>query len=256
MRSKIIVIAELAIALTLTVIVAATLRVHGNQQTIFNKQIPVVVKQLPLVEGGLPVEVRCGLAHLTAPDTLESFSCMAINNTTKNIASLAAVYTVVTEGGEEDESSITSLLTVDSLVHPDIRSARGLKMIQPGVMHPLQPPGPTSYEGENVARVELSIDYVEFEDGTTLGPDKHGSRAVKSTREGAAQYKTWLVQKYQLVKGNLDVITSMLEEPDLPAELQRGNNGNFTSGARRYRNFLRDAYQQRGVAELKKHLER
>lgn len=255
MRSRIILAAELSLAVGITVVVIATLKARADQSAEpFDKQIPVAVEQLTQAGGVLPVEVRCGGARLTAPGTLESFSCMAINNTGKDIVSLAAYYTVVTEKRGEGESLNTNLLTVDSLVHPDIRRGRGLKPIRPGAVHPLQPPGPTTYEGETIVRIELGIDYVEFEDDSSLGADKHGSKAMKAVREGAARYKSWLVKKYQLNRRDAAGLAGVVEETALPAELQLGR-GDLIEGAHMYRRFLLGVYEQQGGAEFKKYLD-
>lgn len=257
MRSRILLAAELTVALSITTIVIATLKAHGNQNAVpFDKQIPVAVEQLPEAGGVLPVEVRCGVARLTAPNALEPFSCMAINNTKKNIVALAAALTLVTEKNGEGESSDTKLLTVDSLVHPDIRSARRLRSIQPGAAHPIQLPGPIAYEDETIARVELSIDYVEFESDASLGPDKHGSRSIRSTREGAARYKAWLNKKYQLNGQDGSAVTEALAESALPADLQLGDDGDMIAGARMYRRVMLGVYEQQGAAGLKKYLSR
>lgn len=255
MRSRILLAAELSLAVGATVAVIASLTAWGKQSAEpFDKQMPIALEQLAQTGGILPVEVRCSDARLTAPDTLDSFSCMAINNTGKDIISLAASYTVVTEKSGEGESLNTNLLSVDSLVHPDIRRARGLKTIRPGAMHPLSPPGPTTYEGETIVRIALSIDYVEFDD-SSLGADKHGSRAIKAVREGAARYKSWLVKKYHLNKREAAALTQTLEESALPAELQLGDGGDMNEGAQMYRRFILGVYQHQGVAEFKKYLD-
>jgi hypothetical protein len=256
MRSIILLAAEVALAVGATAACLVTLTARGNQSAeAFDKQIPVAVEQLTQAGGPLPVEVRCGVARLTTPSTLESLPCMAINNTGKNIVSLAASYTVVTEKSGEGESLNTNLISVDSLVHPDIRRARGLKPIRPGASHPLQPPGPITYEGETIVRIEFSLDYVEFEDNSSLGPDKHGSRAIKAVREGAAQYKSWLVKKYHLNKRDATALTKALEESALPAELQLGGDGDLNEGAQMYRRFMRGVFQERGAAEFKKYID-
>jgi hypothetical protein len=256
MRSRILVVAELTLAVGATVACIVTLAARGNQNAEpFDKQLPVAVKQLTQAGSLLPVELRCGVARLTAPGTLESLPCMAINNSGKNIISLAASYTVVTERSGGGESLNTNLISVDSLLHPDIQSARGLKPVRPGAMHPLNPPGPVTYEGETITRIEFSIDYVEFEDNSSLGPDKHGSRAIKAVREGAARYKSWLVKMYHLNKHDTTRLTKALEESALPAGLQLGEDGDLNEGAQVYRRFMLRLLHDRGATEFKKYLD-
>lgn len=256
MRSRILLAAELSLAVAATVAAVATLTARGNQSAEpFDKQIPVAVEQLTQAGGALPVEVRCGPARLTAPGALESFSRMVINNAGKDIVSLAAYYTVVTEKGGGGESLNMNLLSVDSLLHPDIRRGRGLKPIRPGAMHPLQPPGPTTYEDETAVRIELAVDYVEFEDNSSLGADQHGSRAIKAVREGAARYKSWLVKKYQLNGRDATALSRAVRESALPAELQLDANGDMNEGAQMYRRFMLGVHERQGTAELTKYLD-
>ncbi|HEV3471299.1 MAG TPA: hypothetical protein VG148_18385 [Pyrinomonadaceae bacterium] len=71
-----------AVLLGATAIATTILKARNNQN---NKQteglqVPVVVKQLPSENGLIPVELRCGMAHLSAPNTLEKFSCVVKNN--------------------------------------------------------------------------------------------------------------------------------------------------------------------------------
>jgi hypothetical protein len=257
MRSKILVTIELMVTLGLTVAAAAALRTWGNQDpTPFDKQIPIAVEQLPQDNGVFPVEVRCGNARLTSPSTIEQFSCIAINNTYKNISALSADLTVITENKDGNESRNTSLLNIDSLVHPDVREARHLKLIPPGESRTLNPPGPISFEDEIISRVEFKIDYVEFEDKTAAGPDRDGSRIINSIREGAARYKAWLVKKYALNKRDMAAIASALEDSDLPHELQFNGDGNLSEGARMYRSVMSSVYANRGAVGLKKFLDK
>jgi hypothetical protein len=56
--------------------------------------IPVVTDQLGLVDGVIPVELKCENAELSAPNVLENLSCVIKNNTNKPI-SAGAVYTSI-----------------------------------------------------------------------------------------------------------------------------------------------------------------
>jgi len=164
------------------------------------KLIPIDVVQLPLKDGAFPVEVRCEDARLSAPNKVDGFSCLVINNTSKKISALAAVYSVVIQG-PTGESRETHLMTSDFFVHPDISEARHLKLLPPGESRVLQPPGPITFETGTVNGVEIHIDYVEFEDKTFIGPNTNGSKMITSMREGAARYKAWLVQQYKRNNG-------------------------------------------------------
>src|ERR671921_1946464 len=57
-------------------------------------QLPVIVYQMEAENGEAPVTLQCGAASVTAPDTLNGFSCTLINNTDKNIVAATAAYTI------------------------------------------------------------------------------------------------------------------------------------------------------------------
>jgi len=217
------------------------------------KQIPIKVVQLPLKDGAFPIEIRCEDARLSAPNKVDGFSCLVINNTSKKISALAAVYSVVIEGltGESQESH---LITNDFFVHPDIREARHLKLLPPGESRILQPPGPITFENGTVSSVEVHIDYVEFEDKTSTGPDTNGSKMINSMREGAARYKAWLVQQYKQNKMEEKTLTPMLENSDIPKELNFNGDPDLIEGARLYRRVMRSVYDTQGAAELRLYL--
>jgi len=218
--------------------------------------MPIDAEQLPLENRVIPVEVRCENSHLTAPNRLEKFSCIAINNTKKNITALSSVLTVITENSRDGESRNVNLLYGDSYVHPDIREARHLKSTAPGEIRTIQPSGPTTFEDEVIVRIELKIDYVEFDNSTSIGSNSKGAQVVRSIREGASRYKQWLVKKYVFNKREVDTIVPLLQNSEIPPELQIGDDKNLREGAAIYRNLMRGVYERQGNAELKKFLDR
>lgn len=256
MRSRILIVIELMLAVSLTAVAVAALKSQGAQGTSIEKPILVEAEQLPLQDGIIPVEVRCESARLTAPGRMERFSCMAINHTKKRITALSSVLTVITEASAGVESRNTSLLYGDSYVHPDIKEVRHLKSTAPGESHTIQTGGPMTFEDEIIVRVELRIDYVEFDDGTAIGPDSEGAQVVRSVREGAAKFKRWLVKKYAANKSDADLIVPLLRQPDIPPESQIGDDKNLRQGASIYRNLLLGVYERHGWAELKRLLDK
>ncbi len=217
------------------------------------RQIPINATQLPLADGAFPVEIRCGSARSSAPNRLDEFSCLVINNTAKKISALAAIYSVVIEG-PTGESRETSLLTYDFVNHPDIREAKRLKPLPPGESRTLQPSGPITFENATISSVEIHLDYVEFEDQTTTGPNTQAAKMIDSMREGAARYKAWLVQQYKRKKMEVNAVSELLENSDLPQELNFNGDPDLTEGARLYQRIMRKVYTSQGSAELKRYL--
>src|ERR1044072_7187291 len=210
--------------------------------------IPVSPQQLRVEGGVIPVELRCTSGQSSAPGVLDSFSCVLLNNTNKGITAANVIYSVVfKQNGSESRVSYAS--TVDKLLHPDFASAS--RPIKPGMQSGnVGPPGPISSEGADVIGVEISIDYVEFEDGSRLGPDKQGSRIIGEMRGGAEKYKEWLRRQYVKSGRPSKPITSVLNEQQLPSELQI-SSGDEKEGAKAYRARLRKMSELKGEAEVK-----
>lgn len=216
-------------------------------------EVPVLVSQLAVENGVIPVELRCDKARLTAPDTLERVPCVVKNNTNKNIRALATQFTVVVDYTGK-ESPDTGFLTLETSLHPDLNKAHMHKLIMAGQEQALEP-SPATYDRGVIKRVELKMDYVEFDDNSTLGPDKNGSKLIALGRQGAAKYKEWLVQKYTDSGKSIDAIASLINAKDMPGELDF-KDINQSMGARQYRAHLREIYATNGAAELKKYFDR
>jgi hypothetical protein len=199
--------------------------------------------------------MRCANVRSPVPNKVEPFSCLAINNTRKKISALAIQYSIVSEeaGGTDLE---TSLLTLDFAVHPDISEARHLKLLPPGESRTIGPAGPITFESDTPSGVEVRIDYVEFEDKTSIGSNTQGAKMIRSMREGAVKYKAWLVQQYK--RKNMDDrgVAALLEDGELPKELNFGNDPDLNEGARLYRRIMRSVYTSQGAVELKRHLDK
>lgn len=217
------------------------------------RKLPVSVTQLPLEDGAFPVEVRCEEAPSSLPNQLDGFSCLVINNTRKKISAFAVVYSVAVEdaAGTERESN---LLTSDFAIHPDVTEAKHQKLFSPGEARRVGPPGPVTFESGTVSGVELHLDYVVFEDKTSIGPNTQGSKMVGSMRDGAAKYKAWLVQQYKRGGKNEQTIADMLDVSDLPKELDFGGDADAREGAQFYRRVLLSIYTSKGAAELRHYL--
>ena len=229
---------------------AVSARTKNSQQK--DQFIPVVItNQLEAKNGLIPADLRCGTVRLSAPDQLEEFRCVLKNNTQANITAALTNYTIVYEqNGSLFRDSFASV--AEAFVHKDFKGTN--KLIGPGNETSFGPPGPISYKNAVIKGVEIAIDYVEFEDGSSLGPDKQGSRTVQAMRAGAERYRQWLKVKTQQSANYLDTISSAVETKSLPSEL-RLTDVNEEQGANAYRYRLRRVYQTRGPVEVKKLLD-
>lgn len=247
--------ALLALILAATAIVMAALKTRHSQSLDQNMslEIPVMIRQLPLENGVVPVEIKCQNAHLAAANTLEAVPCVIRNNTTKNVRALATAFiTVVDFNGKE--SPDIGFLTLETFLHPDFDRMHMHKPIPPGGERALEPIG-ASYDNGLIKRVEFKMDYVEFEDNTTIGPNESGSRIIGLSRDGAVKYKEWLIKKYMESGKSVEAIASLLQSRELPSELGL-TDINQRLGAKQYRNHLRDMSMTDGTAPLAEYLNR
>jgi len=226
---------------------------RGFMQT--GRKVSVEVRQLPPQNGVVPVELKCGMAQLSAPNTMQNYSCIIGNNTNKKIRSFSLIYTDVNEqDGKEFKAS--RFITFDMLIHLDFKESSTDKSIPPGGEYTLTPAGPTSYENAVIKKVEVELDHVEFDDGNVIGPNEGGVKIITRRREGAAKYKQWLMQKYDGKDRSENAIVLLIQmAPDSPSELGLVDDG-LEQGAEMYRVLLLKRYNTFGAAELRKLFDR
>ena len=217
--------------------------------------VPVDVHQLDVVDGVIPVELKCGSAELSAPNALENIPCVIRNNTNKPI-SAGAVYTSIILEKDGLRNVESSYGTFDTFLHPDFREDHKKNLLLPRGEYPFNDL-PGSYDnGIIIKSVIVKIDYIEFADRTALGIDQAGSRIISDTRAGAAKYKNWLAKKYDQSGRSVNAILPLLEQSQaLPEELAF-QTGPEESGARMYRNFARRTHKSKGPEGLVTHLKR
>jgi hypothetical protein len=213
------------------------------------QQLPITIKQLQ-PENGINVELQCGTASITPPNILNGFECILRNITHKSITAANIIYsTVLEEGGRETKDSRNQILL--TYFHPDFYEKE--KNIMPGGSNSLRPAGVFTYHNAVIKGIEVYIDYVEFEDGTSMGPDVEGSTLIKDFRAGALKYKGWLAKE-----SKQKPIDTLIQSTPSDEELQRPeiglNNVTQKEGARRYGIALRKLYKQRGPTEVQKYL--
>ncbi len=213
------------------------------------QQLPITVKQLQ-PDNNNNVELLCGTASVTPPNILNGFECILRNNTQKSINAANIIYsTVLEEGSLETKDSRNQILLTN--FHPDFYDKE--KNIVPGGSNSLKPAGVFTYHNAVIKGIEVYIDYVEFEDGTSMGLDVEGSKLIKDFRAGAAKYKSWLSKESKQKS-----IDTLIQSAPSDEELQKAEIGltNVTQkeGARRYGIALRKLYKQRGPTEVQKYL--
>ena len=244
-RTTIVIGLLLLLGATVVATTALQRRTHEDSDQL-GLQLPITIKQLP--ENNINVELLCGTASVTPPNILNYFQCTLKNNTHKSITAANIIYsTVLEEAGRETKDSRNHILA--TYIHPDFYEKE--KNILPGGSTSFRPAGVFTYENAVIKGVEVYIDYVEFEDNTSMGPNKEGSRIINDLREGAVKYKSWLARESK--QKSIDtVIQSLQSDEGLP---EIGLN-NFTQkeGARRYGIGLRKLYKSRGPTEVQRYL--
>ena len=219
------------------------------------RKTPVAVRQLGSEGPVAPVELLRPVARLSAENQLEEYSCLLKNNTGKAVVAYSLVWNIVTEVAGK-ESSVSELQVIDSFIHPDVHEGNKSGGITPGA-ESLAEAGPTYFEGNaSVKRLGVSIDYVEFEDGTSLGPNLNGasSRQIGMVREGALRYKEWLVQMYTKTGRSPQAVLQQLQSEPIPDDLNL-NNPEMKQGAYAYRMRMLKLYNTKGPSAIQKILQ-
>lgn len=217
-------------------------------QTQAGLQLPITIRQLQPENNG-NVELLCGTATVTPPNVLNGFECTLKNNTHTSITAANIIYsTVLEEGGLETKDSRNQILITN--FHPDFYEKE--KNIKPGRSISVGPAGVFTYHNAVIKGIEVYIDYVEFEDSTSMGSDVEGSKLINDFRAGAVKYKSWLAKESK--QKSIDtLIQSTQSDEELQTEIGL-NNITQKEGARRYGIALRKLYKQRGPTEVQKYL--
>lgn len=216
-----------------------------------SRTIDVLVKELKVEHGPPPIAVRCE-APLVTENELGSLKCTIKNNTVKKITGICLDYTTVVENSD-GEIRDTHSWAINTLLHPDFQSTQ----------RPLAPRAETTLNAAAVSFnsplpkvIEVTVDYVEFENGSGLGPNLEGSRILADMRLGARLYKQWLVQEH-LKRGKSTVALEHLiqtSDPNLPYELEGlQSKPNQEQGAKAYRTLIKRLWDKRGASEVMKH---
>ncbi len=211
--------------------------------------LQVEVNQLPTDSGVIPVEIKDVKTRMSNPSELTELSFVVKNNSSKAISSVVVIFGLITEKNGQlfvDHHFVTS----DIQVHPDILAIHHFKPLAPGKEKYLDTPSNSYGDGRAIKGVTLNVDYVEFVDNSTLGPNKMGGRIVTLQREGARLYKNWLVRE-SASKDILSIVLT-LKNPALPTEIAN-TSMYLKQGANIYRKHLLRAYES-GHEDIKKFL--
>lgn len=161
---------------------------------------------------------------------------------------MVAAFTVSTDSDGTRTSSST-LLTTDSIVHPDVKDVLGLKPIAPGAEYTFTRSGATECEGYEIKGVNFVMSYVEFEGRSAYGQGSEGWRVIADVRRGAAEYKQWLLQSTDSV----DTRNALLTRQPLRSTSEPDNN-HLDQGANTYRKQMLKVLTKDGTAGLEKYL--
>jgi hypothetical protein len=214
--------------------------------------ISISTSQLPTVDGVVPVNLRCQIQNYLEPTDGKALRCIVKNNFNCAVTAFSLAYGITYEVNGK-KSTDSSSLTTDALIHPDFHDSNFSKFTQPGAERDIQTIPVIAAPMSNI-QITVGIDYVEFDNGTTFGPNANGSRSIAQIREGAAKYKAWLKRNYlargnsmDAVKGLLDQTSTVATDLGIPDELE--------VGAQEYRRNARQVFNFRGgPSELEKHL--
>lgn len=250
MRSKLM-ISVGVVVLLLTVARAGTDNPGGQKEKKDEATLlQITVRQLPAENGVVPVELRCGTAVLSAPNTLDSAPCVLLNDTGKYIRAATVAISIITEKDGRLSAGV-DFQTFDTFLHPDFRAEHGSNLIPPGGQTRVQSVQ-TSYDEAVIRGVKMWLDYVEFADAAALGPDKAGSRTVAGLRAGAAKYKEWLVREYERAGRSVSETVSLLERETIPPDVGI-KSADEEQGAVFYRNHMLRTYKAQGAQSLLKY---
>lgn len=249
------------------ILLPATLFIGSNfvskSQELRSTERPLPVRKPPvavirqLESNGLvtPVELLRPAARLSAENQLEEYSCILKNNTGKPIVAFSLAWTIVTEVAGK-ESSVRELQVIDSFIHSDVHESNKSGAVSPGA-EDLVEAGPTYFGGNaSVKRVGVSIDYVEFEDGTSSGPNLSwaSSQQIAMVREGASRYKEWLGQMYAKTGRSPQVVLQQLQSESIPDDINL-SSPEMKQGAYAYRTRMLKRYNTEGSVAIQKILQ-
>jgi hypothetical protein len=213
--------------------------------------IPSEAVQLAPVGGKVPVGIQN--VNIQANGPISEISFNVKNNTDKTINAIAVEVMVKVEHRGKPSTS-KFYLTRDQMIHPDISEIARQKTIPPDGVISFGPEPLETYAFIAVKGVSLRIDFVDFSDKTSLGPNQKGSIYIQPVREGATRYKAWLVYQHRIKGATTDSFVSFLAQTSMPPP-ELDLRGQEVEGAMLYLKHLRLAIEQYGGKEASKYID-
>jgi hypothetical protein len=252
-------ISVMLIALSVGVAIAwrrtLSVRVIASDPSPQQTRIKILVNQIPAERGRIPVEILREKASSTAPNEIEDVSYVIRNNTRKGIMAVTVRQDIAYERGGVRYVE-TGYAGVEFALHADLSDAQRIKSLSPGSEEVMESAGPTRFDDDAIIKeITLRVDYVRFDDDSTVGKGGEGEQRVILMREGAAKYKEWLVQRYTENGNSMVAILPSLEREDVPEELSFKDISQV-QGAKQYRLFLLKKLRMQGAAAVEKDLRR
>lgn len=255
MRIKRILSIVLFILLTITGLSIILTRNMQSRGQVFESNILVHVKQLASDKGKIPVELRCDGAELQLPNKLENLNCYAVNNTNKSITALVIAYTISMKDSIKEDGkleSFSSAVTIETLLHPDFYEYRKESFITPNTNTPINIL-PITFEPTLVIKdMTVQVDYVKFEDNSSINEKGDGATLVKEIRQGVAKYKDQFTNEF---KRNINSETTLKQLIQESRFIKDKNLVELTpkqsEGANFFRKFIRRIYETKGITGVK-----
>jgi hypothetical protein len=211
------------------------------------KEIPVVIKPLKVGSETVPVQIQCDPVFIFKSDTIESFNCVLVNLTDKNIRSSSVRYSLISDNAGREQRSDRLDIT-DTYIHPDFADIR--KPIAPGGILHIMAPGPLVEPGSVIKTLELEPIYLEFSDGTTIGIGGESALKIAEVRKGATAFKQLLQKEFQSKGKSAQALLPLIEDSGSVESSGFSNGGRI--GANAYRRFLLEKYQKSGSSAIDK----
>jgi hypothetical protein len=205
--------------------------------------IELTTKQLPTVDGSIPVALQCHTQDYLKPAEGKALRCFLKNNTINPITAVSLSYNITFQMNGQ-KSTDSGFVTMDALIHSDFHDSNFSKFILPGAESDIQSRRLIEETMSDI-KIIVGIDYVEFDKGKPLGPDSGGTRLLKEIRDGAVKYKAWLKTKYWASGRSMAAVEDLLEETrSIATDL--GIDGQSQVGAEAYRRYAREIINFRG----------
>jgi ribosomal protein S8 len=108
-------------------------------------------------------------------------------------------------------------------------------------------------ENQIIKGVTMNIDFVEFEDKTSLGENSGGASLISEIRNGAMKYRIWVSKKYKDINKSDSEINTILKDKSFLQDSEFNNlTPNQSQGVRLFRIFLQKTYEMKGKPALEK----